>query len=460
MNIVITEKTKYNHRQLHKFGGSSLTNVQGYRMVANIMANYSKSGDLVVVSAAGTTTNKLINWINYSHTNHIVANKLLKSISNYQQELIDGLLPNNKSKILKMAFLKDLKKLNNLINKSINNDIYSEIVGHGEIWSARLMSAVLENAGLSSYWLDARLFLRTEFIGQPKIDENLSRPLLQHFLQKYPNKWLVITGFIAQNKQGRMVLLGRNGSDYSATQIGALAKVNKVTIWSDVTGIYNADPRKVKDASLLPILGFNEANELARLSTPVLHPRTLQPLAINNIDLQLKCSYNPEQGSTKIGHFFTQDTGVKIITSHEDICLIELYLMNRQNFFQTYKNINLFLNKNQILPLATGLNSDKKLIQLCYTSEIANASLNLLQQVQLEKIVLRHHFAIIAIIGSDIIKNSINTHLFYQQLKDQPVEFIWHSNKGISLVAVLHTTKTSNLVRLLHQSLFRNKQYY
>jgi aspartokinase/homoserine dehydrogenase 2 len=94
--------------------------------------------------------------------------------------------------------------------------------------------------------------------------------------------------------------LGRNGSDYSATQIGALAGVSRVTIWSDVAGVYSADPRKVKDACLLPLLRLDEASELARLAAPVLHARTLQPVSASDIDLQLRCSYNPEQGSTRI----------------------------------------------------------------------------------------------------------------------------------------------------------------
>ncbi|TOL44336.1 hypothetical protein CGH97_24400, partial [Vibrio parahaemolyticus] len=99
-----------------------------------------------------------------------------------------------------------------------------------------------------------------------------------------PNRRIVVTGFISRNQQGETVLLGRNGSDYSATQVGALADVDKVTIWSDVAGVYSADPRKVKDACLLPLLRLDEASELARLAAPVLHTRTLQPVSVSNID--------------------------------------------------------------------------------------------------------------------------------------------------------------------------------
>lgn len=132
-----------------------------------------------------------------------------------------------------------------------------------------------------------------------------------------------MTGFISRNQAGETVLLGRNGSDYSATQIGALAGASRVTIWSDVAGVYSADPRKVKDACLLPLLRLDEASELARLAAPVLHARTLQPVSASDIDLQLRCSYTPEQGSTRIERVLASGTGARIVTSHDDVCPVE-----------------------------------------------------------------------------------------------------------------------------------------
>lgn len=158
-----------------------------------------------------------------------------------------------------------------LLDSGINDAVYAEVVGHGEVWSARLMSAVLNQQGLPAAD-DAREFLRAERAAQPQVDEGLSYPLLQQLLVQHPGKRLVVTGFISRNNAGETVLLGRNGSDYSATQIGALAGVSRVTIWSDVAGVYSADPRKVKDACLLPLLRLDEASELARLAAPFFTP--------------------------------------------------------------------------------------------------------------------------------------------------------------------------------------------
>lgn len=209
-----------------------------------------------------------------------------------------------------------------LLDSGINDAVYAEVVGHGEVWSARLMSAVLNQQGLPAAGLMPAV-LRAERAAQPQVDEGLSYPLLQQLLVQHPGKRLVVTGFISRNNAGETVLLGRNGSDYSATQIGALAGVSRVTIWSDVAGVYSADPRKVKDACLLPLLRLDEASELARLAAPVLHARTLQPVSGSEIDLQLRCSYTPDQGSTRIERVLASGTGARIVTSHDDVCLIE-----------------------------------------------------------------------------------------------------------------------------------------
>ncbi|WMY96698.1 MAG: aspartate kinase [Arsenophonus sp.] len=462
MNKIKKKIIRYQNRQLHKFGGSSLSDVKCYKRVANIIEKCSKPGDLIVVSAAGITTNQLINWLKFSKINHNLASKFQESIRSYQENLIIKLLSKKKANLLKLFFLSDFTHLIKLLNKPIDNCVYSEIVGHGEIWSARLMSAILEEFGISSQWLDARLFLRAEYSSHPKIDEIASRQLLEKYLQKYYNKRLVITGFIAKNKKGQTVLLGRNGSDYSATQIGALTGVNKITIWSDVVGIYSADPHKVKDAYLLPLLSFDEAKELARLAAQVLHSRTLQPISSTNIDLQFRCSYDPDKGSTKIARTVESNKDIKIITSNDNVCLIEIILFKHQNFLKVYKKINLFLKKNQIFPLAERVNLKNKLIQLCYTKEVAHGIMYELSKIAIIKknISLRDCFSLVAIVGTGICKNSLYKNCFYQHLRNQPVEFFWHSKKDISLVAVLSTNKTLYLVRELHKSLFLLKKYF
>lgn len=443
-------------RQLHKFGGSSLADVKCYLRVANIMANYSHPGDLMVVSAAGSTTNQLISWLKLSQTDRLSAHQVQQNLRRYQHDLISGLLSPEMAEPLISEFIHDLERLAGLLDNKVDDATYAEVVGHGEIWSARLMSAVLNKLDMDADWLDARSFLRAERAAQPQIDEGRSYPLLQQLMAQHPHQRLVVTGFISRNNAGETVLLGRNGSDYSATQVGALAGVERVTIWSDVAGVYSADPRKVKDACLLPLLRLDEASELARLAAPVLHTRTLQPVSGSEIDLQLRCSYQPEQGSTRIERVLASGSGAKIVTSHDDVCLIELQIAGHHDFSLAQKEIDLLLKRAQIKPLATGIHPDRNLLQLCYTSEVVNSALRVLEDATLPgKLSLREGLALVALVGAGVSKNPLHSHRFYQQLKDQPVEFIWQAEDGISMVAVLRLGPTEHLIQGLHQSLFR-----
>ncbi|MDW9427701.1 bifunctional aspartate kinase/homoserine dehydrogenase II, partial [Yersinia enterocolitica] len=183
-----------------------------------------------------TATNQLISWLKLSQTDRLSAHQVQQNLRRYQHDLISGLLSSEMAESLISEFIHDLERLAGLLDNKIDDATYAEVVGYGEIWSARLMSAVLNKLDMDADWLDARSFLRAERAAQPQIDEGRSYPLLQQLMAQHPHQRLVVTGFISRNNAGETVLLGRNGSDYSATQVGALAGVERVTIWSDVAG--------------------------------------------------------------------------------------------------------------------------------------------------------------------------------------------------------------------------------
>ena len=442
-------------RQLHKFGGSSLADAKCYQRVAGIMAEYSHPGDLMVVSAAGSTTNQLISWLKLSNTDRLSAHQVQQNLRRFQTGLMSSVLPAEQADPLIQTFIHDLERLAVLLDSPVTDAVYAEVVGHGEIWSARLMAALLSQQDMNTRWLDARQFLYAERSAQPEVNETESRQRLQQLLAECAGQRVVITGFIARNQAGETVLLGRNGSDYSATQIGALAGAGRVTIWSDVAGVYSADPRKVSDACLLPLLRLDEASELARLAAPVLHTRTLQPVSASDIDLQLRCSYQPEQGSTRIERVLASGTGARIVTSHDDVCLIEIEIAKQHDFAALKKEAELLLARAQLRPLASGTHPDRYLLQLCYTSEVVDSALASLQSSGRPVTVrLRNGLALVAMVGAGVVRNPLHAHRFWQQIKDQPVEFVWQSEQNISLVAVLRCGPTQHLIQGLHQSLF------
>ncbi len=137
-------------RQLHKFGGSSLADAKCYLRVAGIMKEYSQAGDMMVVSAAGSTTNQLISWLKLSQSDRLAAHQVQQSLRRYHTELIGGLLEPAAADTLIAAFIHDLERLAGLLDGGVSEAVYAEVVGHGEVWSARLMAAVLNQLGMEA----------------------------------------------------------------------------------------------------------------------------------------------------------------------------------------------------------------------------------------------------------------------------------------------------------------------
>ncbi|WP_102386712.1 bifunctional aspartate kinase/homoserine dehydrogenase II [Vibrio cyclitrophicus] len=442
-------------RQLHKFGGSSLANPECYQRVVNILREYSSATDLVVVSAAGKTTNRLIEFVEALDKDGRIAHECLQTLRQFQLELIESLLDGETAEQLTATIQQEFTALGEL-TAPLNEAQKAQVLGHGEVWSSRLLAALLCQHDLQAVDQDARAFLRAEAGAQPEVDRARSYPLIKEVLAQHAHCRVVITGFMAQNCEGETVLLGRNGSDYSATVIGALAEVERVTIWSDVAGVYSADPRLVSDACLLPLLRLDEASELARLAAPVLHSRTLQPVAQSAMDLSLRCSYQPEAGSTQIERVLASGRGAKIITSLDEVLIVQLTFGHGHDFDRLESEVLEGLKRAQLEPLAYELEPDQHCLRLAYTEEIAGGALEYLQDHAIEaEIKLKEGFSLIAAVGAGVTKNPNHCYGFYQQLKSSPVEFISEANSGLSLVAVIRKSETSSLVKGIHSQLFQ-----
>ncbi|NOH96578.1 bifunctional aspartate kinase/homoserine dehydrogenase II [Vibrio sp. 99-70-13A1] len=442
-------------RQLHKFGGSSLANPECYQRVVNILKEYSSATDLVVVSAAGKTTNRLIEFLEALDKDGRLAHECLQSLRQFQLNLIEELLEGEQATHHIGLVQAEFTALGEL-NAPLSEAQKAQVLGHGEVWSSRLLAELLSQNDLQAIAQDAREFLRAEAGTQPEVDRSRSYALIKEVLAQHTHCRVVITGFMAQNSEGETVLLGRNGSDYSATVIGALAEVDRVTIWSDVAGVYSADPRLVSDACLLPLLRLDEASELARLAAPVLHSRTLQPVAQSAMDLSLRCSYQPEAGSTQIERVLASGRGAKIITSLDEVLLIQVTFGHGHDFERLTTDVLEGLKRAQLEPLAYELQPDQYCIRLAYTEEIAGGALEYLQDHAVEgEIKLKEGFSLIAAVGAGVTKNPNHCYGFYQQLKDSPVEFISEASSGLSLVAVMRKAETSILVKGVHTQLFQ-----
>jgi aspartokinase/homoserine dehydrogenase 2 len=431
----------------------------GFQRVVTILDQQSGAEDLIVVSAAGHTTNQLIHWLSLSRTGSRKAASSAQKLYYFQRHLIQQLLTADRAQPLIEAFEQEWQQLTRLLPTAVLEANTAEIIGQGEVWAARLLAALLNQQGLPTVWLDARCFLRAERAVLPKIDEGRSYPLLAHYLAQYPQQRLVITGFISRNQAGETVLLGRNGSDYSATQIGALATVSQVTLWSDVAGLYSADPRVVPEACLLPQLRLDEASELARLAIPALHTRTLQPLASSPLALQLRSSIHPDRGCTRIERVLASASGAKIVTHCDNLFLIELQLPEQLDRQRLQRQITSQLQQAGLPPLTWGLQAQRGLLQWSYTHEVAHTAFQHLQQAKLPgELRLQPGRSLIALVGHGITQHCLQRNDFYHLIEHQDLEHCWQSPEGHSIAAIVHCKTSKLLLQQLHHTLFQRQQ--
>ncbi|WP_438827327.1 amino acid kinase family protein, partial [Vibrio azureus] len=298
---------------IHKFGGSSLSCPDSFLRVAQIIKSHTGNGmssmdGWVVVSAAGKTTNRLINVAEKAFQEKEQALSLLMDIAHFQLNLfnvfynIDELF---EQELIRHQLSNELQQDIDQLKKQIFScdrlvTCFDDWVCFGELWSARLMAQLLTCLGKPAKAVDSRSFILCD--GE-HVDLEVSKKKLSH-LGLVPisddSSLKVVTGYIASDKQGRTVTLGRNGSDYSASLCARLTGATKLFFWSDVSGIYSADPNRVEEAYPLAEISWELADTLAKTGSPVLHTRTLD--VIGNVDCEvfLKNSHHPSAPGTKI----------------------------------------------------------------------------------------------------------------------------------------------------------------
>ncbi|GAA0551057.1 bifunctional aspartate kinase/homoserine dehydrogenase II [Rheinheimera aquimaris] len=312
-------QTQLNTTQVHKFGGSSLASAARFSAVADIIQQQDPQHQLwVVVSAPGDTTDTLLHIIACADDT-VSRDQALTALQKQLQQLITAALPAADATEVSVKLKHWLAEVPDALTQKRFNDV----LAIGELVSTTLLSAILRQRQLSATALDARDFLRLKR-HQPDLTQ--STALLSTLT--LPGHIHVVTGYIARDEKGRSITLGRNGSDYSATLVGALVNATEVTIWTDVKAIYSADPRKVVAAIPYQQVSWHQACQLAQLGNPVLHARTLAPLSGTQTALRVRSSYEPQLPGCRVVQqvagrqsFITELNDVTLLTLHSDIAL-------------------------------------------------------------------------------------------------------------------------------------------
>ena len=286
--------------KVYKFGGASVKDAEGVKNLIKVLNETGSENKLIVVSAMGKTTNALEVVVkDYLQTTQIPSS--LEEVKEYHRSIMEELFPDTGSPVyFKTEAL--FTELENFLqhNRSHQYDfVYDQIVSYGELVSTTIISEYLNSQHIDTTWLDARNFIKTDSTYR---DAQINWTRTQDLIQKHvqPSKLNITQGFIGSDPNNFTTTLGREGSDYSAAILAYCLNAENVTIWKDVPGVLNADPRYFQKAELLNQISYEEAIELAFFGASVIHPKTLQPLQRKEIPLFVRSFLNPEGEGTAV----------------------------------------------------------------------------------------------------------------------------------------------------------------
>jgi aspartate kinase len=280
--------------KVFKFGGASVKDAAGIRNVYDVLQKAGYEDVLLVVSAMGKTTNALEVVIKNYFDKSAELNASVQEIKKYHNQILLDLFEDENHEVF-AAVQNHFSDLEYFLahNKSPNyNFVYDQIVSMGEIISTTILSYYMNFRGIETQWIDVRNYIKTN---NNYRDAEVDWELTQSNISKnIKTKSLNITqGFLGSDENNFTTTLGREGSDYTAAIFAYCLNAESVTIWKDVPGVMNADPRYFENASLLNQISYREAIELAFYGATVIHPKTLQPLQKKEIPLHVKSFINP-----------------------------------------------------------------------------------------------------------------------------------------------------------------------
>ena len=314
-----------------KFGGSSISNAENIENVLKIISSSYDSKTIVVFSAIGKTTDDLIKCGKLASLRDNDFKKVYKSILRKHIEICTTLFEyKNQSEILSYV----QKKFNDLDSvldgifslKEFSSKSYNNISSFGELISHYIIGKLGKERGLDITIKDSREIITTKLVklGSNQIDYNLTERKWKNFSKNVNSKIIVMPGFIARDNFGNNVTLGRGGSDFTASILASITNAEKLEIWTDVSGIFTANPKIVKQSYPIEYLSYKEAMELSHFGAKVLYPPTIKPVMNKNIPICIKNSFNSKNPGTLISKNSDNDSIVKGITHIQNITLLTI----------------------------------------------------------------------------------------------------------------------------------------
>lgn len=292
--------------KIFKFGGASLQNYSRIQLVMDILQTTPHRPLVVVVSAMGKTTNALEKVVEYGYHQQVdLALQMLDDIVARHAEIVHEIFPDGN-----VHLMQQIQAQADLIRNMLTDPCtysydawYDQVVSTGEILSSLIISACMQQLHMPHSWIDARTIIHTDArYREAELNWTQTRQAItEKLIPMLQQTGCVLTqGFIGRAPDGSTTTLGREGSDYTAAILGNILNAESVTIWKDVPGLQNADPKLIPNTRTIPEISYREVIEMAYYGAQVIHPRTIQPLQQKNIPLLVKCFLDKQLPGTRI----------------------------------------------------------------------------------------------------------------------------------------------------------------
>jgi len=455
-----------------KFGGSSVANPENIKKVLAIVAKESKNQKIaVVVSAFGKTTDKLLAGANSALLDITVAKEILTTIKELHYQVIDALIFTNKKEALKTV-TSLLDRLSSIYEgifllQELSNKTLAKVSSFGE----RLSSFIIANAAKELFdaaHKESRTLISTnnEYLNA-QVNFKITNENITSFFNKNKHQVTVLGGFISSNISGETTTLGRGGSDFSASIYAAALNAVELQIWTDVPGMFTANPRVVKQAYPISEISYEEAMELSHFGAKVLYPPTIQPSLRKEIPIRIKNTFDPESAGTLICNNPNNSDEVKGISHIEDISLITLEGGGMIGIPGFSKRLFETLSSEKInVVFITQASSEHSICVGVYENDAAKATelLNETFNIEIERkkikpVIVENDLAIIAVVGESM-KN-------YQGLSGQMFSALGRNNVNVRAIAqgsseknisaVINKSDAKKALNTLHEQFFEEK---
>lgn len=445
-----------------KFGGTSIGSVDAIRKVIHIIQKCDPGKTVLVFSAFGKTTDRLIEMAESAAAGQPEKSyAILGHTQEYHFELLNAFIPagaeRNKLVTQVENYFSNLRQMlqGMVALRDFSPPVRDEFLAHGELLSTTILSAIFQWIGLPAVWLDARKIMATDSrfnSAEPKIDR-IRREVNRLLLPELNRGTLpVLAGFIGSNRKGRTTTLGRGGSDYTAALLGAILQVREVQIWTDVDGIMTADPSLVHNARSIPALSFREAAELAYFGARVLHPKTLIPAMERQIPVRVLNTHRPEgKGTLILPELPPNGQPIRSIAYKEGMTLITIvssrmfksygFLKKIADVFERHQ-IAIDLIASSIVSVVIALHKNAHIKQVMKELQ-AFGSVDFLEKQ-----------AVVCVVGEQIRQQSGIAGRIFAAVRDIPVSMISQGGSEISISFVCDEKHLTRVVPELHHSFF------